>query len=181
MPPPGTYSTTEASDGKQRFAAAAHTQWYEPHPTRCNTGHSEIFRIDGRFGLHGMVSCQRRLQAPHVDEARASDQLLTDLCTTGPYAGATTAQIQITGAPDKPLHLHQHHWPSITVSSLQHRFIGSNTIAKSAATLSLHHQHHRIISSSTIGSHWRRFAGLVDEIKLSNIALAPGAGFLWGP
>lgn len=25
------------------------------------------------------------------------------------------------------------------------------------------------------------FAGLVDEVKLSTVALAPGAGFLWGP
>jgi hypothetical protein len=26
-----------------------------------------------------------------------------------------------------------------------------------------------------------RFAGLIDEVKLSTVALAPGAGFLWGP
>ncbi len=26
-----------------------------------------------------------------------------------------------------------------------------------------------------------RFAGLIDEVKLSTVALAPGKGFLWGP
>lgn len=37
------------------------------------------------------------------------------------------------------------------------------------------------VNVSTIGSHLLRFAGLVDEVKLSSMALAPGAGFLWGP
>jgi hypothetical protein len=32
-----------------------------------------------------------------------------------------------------------------------------------------------------ISSHTSRFAGIIDEVKLSTVALAPGAGFLWGP